>query len=257
MMSRPISEDDLQAFVDDRLDAERRGEIEVYLAEHPSDRDRIQGMIEVREELRAMFNPIAVKPVPTQLNLERLIEARRRPRAATWQAMAAALLLALGGLGGWGVHDLLHPLPTGVDALAQEANASFVAYAPDRTRPVELAASDSGELSRWFSTRLKRAVGVPDLSGSGYRLMGGRLVPTQHGPAGMLMYDDGRGSRFVMLMRPMAEPGDKPMHMQRAGAATSYAWVQDGLGYSLVGAADEAVLHPLVNEIRSKTANDT
>ena len=71
------------------------------------------------------------------------------------------------------------------------------------------------ELAGWFSARLKRPVGVPDLSGSGYRLMGGRLVATQQGPAGLLMYDDGHGARFVMLMRPMSVPGDAPMRAAR------------------------------------------
>ena len=254
MSMRPIGEDDLQGLVDERLDAARRREVEAYLGEHPEAGARVARMLALREEMRDAFAPIAAEPVPARLNLSRIVEARRRPQRPAWQAMAAGLLLLIGGAGGWGLREAVSPVPTGIDALAQAASMNYAVYAPDHTRPVELAAADRDELAGWFSARLKRPVGVPDLSGAGYRLMGGRLVATQQGPAGLLMYDDGHGARFVMLMRPMSVPGDAPMRPHATDTSNGYAWAQDGLGYSLVGAADPAVLHPLANEIRRTTA---
>lgn len=257
MTLRPISEDDLQALVDERLDPARRVEVEAYLASNTEARARVERLRDLGRDLRAVFAPVLAEPVPAQLNLAHLVEARRRPLIPAWQAAVAAVLLILGGLGGWGLHGAFAPLPAGVDALAQEASANFAVYEPDRLRPVELAASDRDELARWFTARLDRKVGVPDLSAAGYRLMGGRLVATPHGPAGLLMYDDPRGRRLVMLMRPMAEPGDAPMREHRSGTAIGYAWAQDGLGYSLVGRIDPATLHPLANEIRRTSASNT
>ncbi|KQS82214.1 hypothetical protein ASG32_23330 [Methylobacterium sp. Leaf361] len=257
MTMRPINEDDLQALVDERLDPVRRAEVESYLTANPEVRTRVERLRDLGRDLRAAFAPVMTEPVPAQLNLVHLVEARRRPQIPAWQAGAAAMLLILGGLGGWGLRGAFAPIPSGVDALAQEASANFAVYAPDRLRPVELAASDRDELARWFTTRLDRKVGVPDLSSAGYQLMGGRLVATPHGPAGLLMYDDQRGTRLVMLMRPMAEPGDAPMREHRSDTAIGYAWAQDGLGYSLVGRADPATLHPLANEIRRTSATNT
>ncbi|GAA0242762.1 hypothetical protein LNAOJCKE_4018 [Methylorubrum aminovorans] len=257
MTVRPITEDDIQALIDDRLEAARRVEVEAYLVRHPHLGRRVERMRGLGDALRDAFAPVAAEPVPARLTLAHLVEARRRPRLPAWQAAAAAVLLALGGIGGWGLRGTLSAPMTGVDALAQEASANYAVYAPDRLRPVELAASNSDELARWFSARLDRRVGVPDLSTSGYRLMGGRLVATPHGPAGLLMYDDPRGTRLVMLMRPMAQSGDAPMREHRTGSATGYAWAQDGLGYSLVGASDPAILHPLANEVRRTTATNT
>jgi anti-sigma factor RsiW len=188
MTKRPISEDDLQGLVDERLDASRRSEVEAYLGDHPEARARVARMVALREDMRAAFAPIVAEPVPAQLNLTRIVEARRRSARPTWQAMAAGLMLLVGGAGGWGLREVVSPVPTGIEALAQEASTNYAVYAPDHTRPVELAAANRDELAGWFSNRLKRAVGVPDLSGSGYRLMGGRLVATPQGPAGMLMY---------------------------------------------------------------------
>ena len=254
MTMRPIGEDDLQGFVDERLDTARRREVEAYLADHPEARARVDRLVDMGDAMRAAFAPIAAEPVPARLNLTRIVEARRRPQRPVWQAMAAGLLLLLGGAAGWGLRDVVSPVPTGIAALAQAASMNYAVYAPDHTRPVELAAADRNELAGWFSARLKRTVGVPDLSGAGYHLMGGRLVATQQGPAGLLMYDDGHGARFVMLMRPMSVPGDAPMQPHTSGTSNGYAWAQDGLGYSLVGAADPAVLHPLADAIRRATS---
>ncbi len=260
MTMRPIGDDDLQGLVDERLDTARRREVEAYLDAHPEARARVARMIALREEMRAAFAPIAAEPVPARLNLARIVETRRRPAHPIWQvfpiwqAMAAGLLLLVGGAGGWGLREVVSPVPTGIEALAQSASMNYAVYAPDHTRPVELAAADRDELAGWFSARMKRPVAVPDLSGSGYRLMGGRLVATQQGPAGLLMYDDGHGARFVMLMRPMSVPGDAPMRAHTTETSNGYAWAQDGLGYSLVGAADPTILHPLANEIRRATA---
>ncbi|WP_232627697.1 anti-sigma factor family protein [Methylobacterium sp. Leaf118] len=254
MSMRPIGEDDVQGFVDERLSPARRREVEAYLGDHPEAQARVARMIALRDDMRAAFAPIAAEPVPARLNLARIVEVRRRAVRPAWQVMAAGVLLLLGGAGGWGLREAVSPVPSGIDALAQAASMNYAVYAPDHTRPVELAAADRDELAGWFSARLRRTVGVPDLSGAGYRLMGGRLVATPQGPAGLLMYDDSHGARFVMLMRPMTVPGDAPMRPHATATSNGYAWAQDGLGYSLAGAADPAVLHPLADTIRRATA---
>jgi anti-sigma factor RsiW len=88
-----------------------------------------------------------------------------------------------GGVSGWVARDTLRPSPGGLVALAQEATASYNVYAPDRIRPVEVRASDSAQLVQWVSERLHRPVKVPDLTDSGYQLMGGRLVATKARPS--------------------------------------------------------------------------
>jgi anti-sigma factor RsiW len=167
--------------------------------------------------------------------------------------MAAMLLLSIGGLGGWAVRGALQASPEGLVALAQEGTASYNVYAPDRVRPVEVRASDSAQLVQWVSDRLHRPVKVPDLAASGYRLMGGRLVATQHGPAAMFMYDDDHGSRLVVLTRPMSRADQNaPMRSQSQGDVGGIAWADDGVGYSLVGHAAPESLRPIANEVRKQ-----
>ncbi|MGJ4943691.1 anti-sigma factor family protein [Bradyrhizobium sp. HKCCYLS1011] len=251
MNLRPITEDDLHAYVDHALAPERRAEVAAYLEDHPDIAGRIAGHADQRQMLRAALAPIAAEPLPAALNLSRMIEARTRRRWPVQWAAAAVLLLCLGGVGGWVARSSLQPAPGGLVALAQEAADSYQVYAPDHVRPVELRASDTAQLTEWISNRLHQPVRVPDLAGSGYRLMGGRLVPTSHGPAAMLMYDDDHGDRLVMLTRPMNKADQNaPMTAQSTGEVTGIVWADDGVGYSLVGRVPTQSLRPIANEVR-------
>ena len=84
---------------------------------------------------------------------------------------------------------------------------------------------------------LEAAGEAADLTGSGYRLMGGRLIATSHGPAAMFMYDDDRGDRLVVLTRPMASEQSAPMAPHSGGDVSGFAWADGGMGYSLMGQA--------------------
>jgi anti-sigma factor RsiW len=253
MTQRPITEDDLHAYVDHALAPERRAEVAAYLDSHPDVAKRIAGFADQRELLRAALAPVADEPLPAQLNLARMVETRRRrPSSVRWAA-AAVLLLCIGAGGGWLARSSLEPAPGGLTALAQEAAYSYDVYAPDHVRPVELRASDSTQLAQWISNRLHQPVKVPDLATSGYRLMGGRLVATSHGPAGMFMYDDDHGGRLVVLTRPMNQADrNAPMTAQSKGDVAGFVWADDGMGYSLVGQTSPESLRPLANEVRKQ-----
>ncbi|TXH32821.1 MAG: anti-sigma factor [Rhodospirillaceae bacterium] len=249
---RPIGEDDLQAYVDQALAPVRREEVKAYLDRHPDIAARIAGYEAQRDALRDALKPIAEEPVPQELSLARLIEARERRRFRPgWRAVAAAVLfLALGGISGWSARSLTLPPDTGMVALGEEAAASYAVYAPDRKRPVEIAATDRDELVRWVSNRLQHPVSVPDLASAGYRFMGGRLVATQHGPAGLFLYDDDKGIRIAVLVRPMAVEREARMSELNYGRVAGFAWANNGIGYSLVSEAPAQMLHPLADEVR-------
>ncbi|MCC8963273.1 anti-sigma factor [Bradyrhizobium sp. Pear76] len=250
MSNRPISEDDLHAYVDHALEAERQAEVAAYLEGHPDVAQRVASFSDQRSMLRAALAPIAEEPLPPQLNLSRIIESkRRRPASFRW-AIAAMLMLAIGGVGGWAIRGATEAPTGGLAALAQEASDSYHVYASDRTRPVELR--DSTELAAWVSSRLRQQVKLPDLSKSGYRFMGGRVVPTAHGPAAMFMYDDDRGERLVVLTRPMTSDQNAPMAPHSGNDVAGFSWADGGMGYSLVGPGAAEQLKPLANEIRKQ-----
>jgi anti-sigma factor RsiW len=252
MSRRPVTEDDLNAFVDQRLGAPRQAEVAAYLQAHPDLARRVAALCEHRDLLRGALAPIAQEPLPPELDLARMVgPSRRRSAVSRWTAAAAALaLLCLGGVGGWSLRSMSGQPVEGIAALVREATASYAVYAPDRVRPVEIRAGDRAQLIDWASQRLGRSVAIPDLATSGYRFMGGRVVVTDHGPAALFMYDNDRGIRLVMLTRPMVMDQNTPMAPHTDGSVNGFSWADKGLGHSLVGPAAPDVLHLLANEAR-------
>jgi anti-sigma factor RsiW len=250
---RPITEDDLHAVIDQALGPDRQVEVQDYLDAHPDVAVRVAAYVRQREALRAALAPVVKEPIPPQLNLRHLVETRRTSGVAPWRSLAAAMLLfVIGGVGGWAIRGTASPpeAASGIAALAQEAAYTYDVYGADTAHPVEFKAADKIELVNWISSRIQRNIRVPDLSASGYRLMGGRLVATPHGPAGLLMYDNGQGLRLAMLVRPMTIDRETKMSEHSYGEVQGFAWANRGLGYSLVGAATPDLLHPFANEVR-------
>lgn len=245
-----VSEDDLHAFVDGQLEPSRRAEVEAYLAAHPAMAERFAAYGRDARALRDAFAPIAREPLPARLGLRPGPAARRRP--ALWMGLAAAILLLLGGTGGWWLRDWAPPASGGIALLAQEAAANYRLFATDRQRPVEVRAP--ADLALWSSERIGRAPVLPDLSAAGYRMMGGRVVSTDHGAALMLMYDDDKGSRLVVFSRPMQIERDAPMARLDTAPLAGWSWSSNGMGYSLVGSLPPDILHPLADEIRRQIA---
>src|SRR3977135_4165049 len=73
----PVTEDELHAYVDNELPAERRGAVEAWLATHPDDAERVQSWRAMADALHARYDSVADEAVPKRLEIERL---GREPR---------------------------------------------------------------------------------------------------------------------------------------------------------------------------------
>src|ERR1700746_2467356 len=74
-----VTEDELHAYVDNELPAERRGDVEACLAAHPEAAERVQSWRAMAEALHARYDSVADEAVPKRLEIERLL-----PKPRTW-----------------------------------------------------------------------------------------------------------------------------------------------------------------------------
>ncbi|WP_371916252.1 anti-sigma factor, partial [Pseudomonas sp. R14(2017)] len=115
-MTRLIpGEDELHAFVDDRLEPARRAEVQAWLAANPQQAARVEAWRNDARRLRAALAGVGEQPGVATLDL-RQVQQRVRQRRQRRLASAAVLLLALGvgGLGGWQARQVTlasHELP--------------------------------------------------------------------------------------------------------------------------------------------------
>jgi anti-sigma factor RsiW len=254
MSRRPILEEDVQGLVDGRLDSGREAEVRAYLDFSPEMAARIRRYTKQGVALRGALAAIADEPLPPELDLARIIARKTgSPRRPGWRIAAAAIvLLCLGSAAGWLLRGITNSSRGEVSAIAAEGSENYAVFGSDRMHPVEIHAGDREELVKWATERLQRPVAIPDLSASGYKFMGGRIVTTTHGPAVLFMYDDNDGVRLVMLVRPMTKHMNKPMTSMVNGPVSNVAWADKGMGYSLVGPATPQALRPIADKVREQ-----
>jgi anti-sigma factor RsiW len=254
----PVDEDDLHAYLDGQLPAERRLDVERHLAKNPDAARKIADYRAQREAIRAAFTARPTEPLPPELSLARIIAQRGRRPWRSWRIAASVVVaLGLGLAGGWFLHRVPPPgvpergaAQRAMALLGQEALASHAVYAVDVRHPVEVSGSEAPHLQQWLSNRLDRTVVVPDLSVLGYRLIGGRLLATERGgAAALLMYDDARHQRISLLLRPMTRSLKAPKDMLRQDGVNGCAWIADGLGVAVVAAIPESDIERIVTQI--------
>jgi anti-sigma factor RsiW len=254
MTTLPVREDELHAYVDERLAPARRAEVEAVLQEDAALRRRVAAWRRQREGLAEAFAFKAREPVPATLGVSRLIEQRAsqpmRLRVAAAVALALVLGAAGGGAGGWVLRG--RQRPGEIARIGIEATTAYRVFAADMMRPVEMDAANREELIRWISRRLGRPIDVPDLSRLGYRFMGGRVVAAALGPAALLMYEDNQGGRITVFVLPMHGAMTEPLQPIQANAAGGYAWINNRVGYGVVSGPDSPDIERLAEEVRTE-----
>jgi anti-sigma factor RsiW len=233
----PVGEDDLQAYFDGRLAADRRATVERYLNDHPTAADDLARDGAALAELRSRLAFKAAEPIPTRLRVSSIRAGLRGQRLARLRSVAAVCAwLALGGIGGWLANGLLaspQPEPVRVARMADDAIAAY------RT------------LVGWLSKRLRTPIDAPDLTSIGYRLMGGRLLPGHTGPAAMLMYDDDAGTRLTLYVKT-DETEETAFQFVEKDGVSAFLWRDRGLGYVVSAATPREALMPIARLVHDE-----
>jgi anti-sigma factor RsiW len=237
----PVTEDELHAYVDNELPAERRGDVEAWLAGHPDDAARVQSWRAMAEALHARYDSVADEAVPKRLEIERLV---RQPRKLVYGAMAATLVAFIAGGGvGWLAHGA-SASPSAFQNLTVDALDAHRLYVVEVRHPVEVPGSERAHLQQWLTKRCGWIVRAPELDATGLKLVGGRLLPGPDGPASFLMYESASGERFT-LYASRAKIVTAQMRYTAAENSGAMYWSEDNVGYVLSGPTDKDRLNQI------------
>lgn len=254
MPPMPVGEDDLAAWVDRRLTPARLPVVEAYLASHPELASRLERYREQGAALSDALRPKLEEPIPSRHRVGPML-TRRRHRLSSALARAAAVLLIVSGsaAAGWFAHR--PATPDKLRNAAANAEAAYATFTVDVRHPVEVRAEDGAHLAQWLSNRLERPLRPPDLAPIGWRLMGGRLLPTSGAPAALLMYDDDHGTRLTVYVQPMGIDGEE-FHYSRHGDVGTVLWAERHLALAVTGHMSRDMLLQAAQSVRAQTDRD-
>ena len=249
-----VTEAELHAYFDGELGLERRRAVEAHLAMHPEDAARLESYRGHDMLIRRAYRSLGERPISPRM-LRSLLQhgAGRAQRRWLWPAAVVAVgivVFVAGATSGWYGRPLLAPADPRAHTLVADAAAAHLVYAVEVRHPVEVPASEQDHLATWLGRRLDVPLRVPDLTESGYELVGGRLLPAEEGrPAAQLMYQDVGGRRVTLYVR--ATPGDQQtaFRFAREGNLSALYWEDRNVAWVLVGELPRARLLELANEV--------
>ena len=245
----PVTEDELHAYIDNELPAERRGDVEAWLATHPEDAERVQSWRAMADLLHARYDAVADEAVPQRLEIDRLV---RQPRSWIYGAVAAALLaFVAGGSVGWLAHGV-SAAPSVVQNFTLDALGAHRLYVVEVRHPVEVAGSERAHLQQWLSKRVGYEIKAPELDGTGLKLVGGRLLPGPEAPAAFFMYESGSGERYT-LYTSRAATDTTQMRYASQDKDGALFWADKGVGYVLSGPTDKDRLNQVARLVYDQT----
>jgi anti-sigma factor RsiW len=241
---RHISEDELHAYVDDELPADRRGAVEAWLAAHPDDDARVASWRNQAELIRAHYGAIGNATMPERLNLARL--ARRRRRGAAALAIAAALAAFIaGGVAGWFARGAeAATTSSDLNQFTSDALEAYRLYVVEVRHPVEVPGDQRPHLMEWLSKRLGSPLLAPQLDKMGLKLVGGRLLPGPTGATAFFMYEGPSGERFTLYCGHTNDR-ETALRYKASDQNAAYYWVDQNLAYVLSGPAERNKLREI------------
>jgi anti-sigma factor RsiW len=241
-----LAETDLHAYVDGRLDAARRAEVDAWLLDHPADAERAAAYRRQNDMLQVLFNPVLNEPLPLQMYPR--AQRSRYTQPLRYAAMVGGMVLS--GILGWSLHGAEKNRQPPMLAMARQAALAHVVYTPEVQHPVEVGKEQEQHLVRWLSKRLGSNVKPPHLGDVGYELMGGRLLPGNQGPAAQFMYQDARGLRLTLyLSSKPADKGEAAFRYAQEGRVSVFYWIDGEMSYALSGEMEKADLLRVANAV--------
>ena len=246
----PVTEEELHAYVDGELPADRQEAVAAWLAAHADHAALVAGWRAQADSIRARYGAVASEPVPERLKLAQVLR-QGRSAGRRWLAYAAAASIAaflIGGGAGWAARGATAAAPSNFDAITADALEAYKLYVVEVRHPVEVPGSERTHMTQWLSKRLDSDLRIPDLQSIGLKLVGGRLLPGPTGAAAFYMYEGPSGERFTIYCAKAATP-ETALRFKEGQRFAAFYWVDDKVAYAVSGPADRDRLEQVAKTV--------
>jgi anti-sigma factor RsiW len=251
----PVTQDELHAFVDGELPADRQEAVTAWLATHADDAALVAAWRAQADAIRARYGAVAGEPVPARLALDNVIRNGKRGWRSIMAAAAAAAVAAflIGGVAGWMARGASASAPDEFESFTNDALAAHRLYIGEVRHPIEVKAAEA-HLLPWLSRRVGTAIRAPELGTFGLTLLGGRLLPAMHSPAALFMYESANGERVTLYCSKLAL-GSSGLRYNENDKFAAVHWIEGGYGYVVSGPIDKQRLKQIARAAYEQMEN--
>jgi len=243
-------QDKIDAFVDAELVAEEARAFEAHMRSCPACAAETAARQRLKLETRLAGQRFAPTPA-----FEASLRRRVAPKRARWvwlPALAsAAAVLIIGVILGLNWRDRVIQQQL-VSQLADQHIATLAS-----TNPVDVISTDKHTVKPWFAGRVPFSVDLPELSGTQFELLGGRVSYVQQVPAAQLLFGVRKHRVSVFLFRETAASsalGSDAAPVRRAGFNTA-TWKRDDIRYFVISDVDPADVRQLCGLLQRATVD--
>jgi anti-sigma factor RsiW len=186
-------------------------------------------------------------PPGLQQRIEKSIAPKRRPLAfllspALAFAVALVLLVAVSAM------VMMMRRAERQQALAQLVDLHVAALAS--SNPVDVVSTDRHTVKPWFQGKLPFTFNLPELEGSPYKLVGGKVVYFDHRPGAHLIFELRKHELSLFIVQQSAStPAGRFSRAENGFSIES--WTANGLQYVIVSDAGANDVHALGELMRT------
>ncbi len=246
----PVTEEELHAYVDGELPADRVEAVTAWLAANADQAALVGAWRSQADSIRARYAATAHEPLPERLKIEQMLK-RDRANGRSWVAFASAAAIAafmIGGGAGWFARGAIAAAPTDFETFTAEALDAYQLYVVEVRHPVEVPGSERVHMTQWLSKRLGADLRVPDLQAMNLKLVGGRLLPGSTGAAAFYMYEGPSGERFTIYCAK-AETPQTALRFKGGDNSSAFYWVDDKVAYVVSGPSNRDQLENVTKSV--------
>ena len=252
-MNCELWQDKIDAFVDAELSADEARSFDEHLRSCPACAQETFA----RQRLKAETRLAGQRYVPTAEFAEQVAQriAPKRKRSVVWMpalaSAAAVLLLAIFVGVAW--HERSNQQEVGAQLVNQLVDQHVTTLASDH--PVDVVSTDRHTVKPWFAGKVPFSVDIPNLEGTGFELIGGRLTYVRQTPAAQLIFGTRKHRISVFMVREgreVAALGNDSSPVRREGFNTQ-TWVEDGIRYFAISDVNAQDIHRLCDLLKTES----
>lgn len=239
--------EELDAYLDGELPAAEARAVFEHIRECASCAAESLSRVQQKQMVRAAAQRFSPNPAFRE-RLQKQVSAQA-PRAGQrfWLVAFATATATLAII--MGILITARPYTTSHSLLSELVDQHVATLAS--VNPVDVVSTDRHTVKPWFEGKIPFTFNLPELQGSPFVLVGGRVTYLEQAPGAELIFRIRQHRISVFLFREQALKGTD---LQKAGNALSFqvrSWQQNGLIYFAVTDASSQDLDQLVTLLKS------